>query len=840
MQNRSSLLSRLYVLLGLVMLLPVAISLQMARVGVIEGEGLRELWSSQAIESVPIPAERGAIYDRNGMLLASNRVRCQVAVDPKYPGGGYSVAGGMRSEDGVGNKGLMGSAAGRSDVVRERKNERFGAIAQTLSSYTGVSEQVYLDRIRRAPERSRYVVLERSVSMLACDDLELLNDKSLIVEEQYKRRYHFGTLSAHMLGYVDHQMHGVTGLEAYYDAHLRGEDGVQQVRRDRANRIFAYVGAPRQSPRMGYSLQTTIDAHLQAVVEEELELGIERFRAASGSVIVMNPKTGEVLAMANAPTFNPNDPASADPQFRRNRAIADMIEPGSTFKLVTTLAAIEQGVVDPEEWFETPESGRLMIRGQWMRDHDPLGSLRFRDAITKSSNIVFSEVAQRIEPETYYQYARNMGFGTATHIDLPNEKAGRLQKPYEWSGVTLPWMSIGYEVQTTPLQILQAYAALANGGKLMRPYIVKEVVDEHNRIVEKTTPSHVRDVAKQKTIDTLIPLFESVLSDSGTASWGAVEGLRIAGKTGTAQKYIDGRYTTKYRASFAGFFPVDDPSYAILVLLDEPKVSYYGGYTSGAIFKEIASRIPGMDAGVRQTMQNSIVRVDSLLRAPSLLGLSREEAEEKLHRSGMTAVWKEDEGIGPVFSDAGNAERKNASQGNAGQGVTSQGVTSQGDAEQTGASKGHEVAKASVQKRSALVDEGIEHNTMVVHQHPAPGDRLEGRGITLTWRSYPVTLTGVDPRGASASTRTQETSTRNENNSLNASAPLVVVPDLEGLPMRKAMVLAMGAGLTVHMNGSGVVASQFPNAGDRMRRGRTLVLRGNRVSLQTRSEGGAR
>ena len=770
MENRASMVSRLFLLMGLVVLLPVAISLQMVRVGVIEGSGLRALWSSQAIDSIPIPAERGAIYDRQGKLLASNHVRCHVAIDPNVPG----------ADPG-----------------------RFDAVAAILASHSGRDADTYLERIRSAGERSRYVVLDRSVSMAACDELELLSDRSVIMEEQYKRRYHFGNLSAHMLGYVDHQMAGVTGLEAFYDEVLRGEDGVQQVRRDRANRIFSYVGAPKQPPRMGYSLITTIDAHLQAVVEEELMLGVEKFRAESGTAIVMEPSSGRILAMANVPDFHPNDPAAAEPQFRRNRAIADMIEPGSTFKLVTTLAALEQNLVDPEEWFDTPDDGRTMIYGQWMRDHNPLGRLTFRDAIAKSSNIVFSEVAQRIDADTFYQYARNMGFGTVTHVDLPNEMAGRLQKPYEWSGVTLPWMSIGYEVQVTPLQMLQAYAAFANGGVMMKPYVVEKVVDDHRRTIEETVPSQVRRIAKKETIEQVVHLFEAVLSDSGTASWAAVEGLRIAGKTGTAQKFVDGRYGARYRASFAGFFPVENPLYAVLVLLEEPKVSFYGGYTSGSVFREIASRITGMDPAVRTVLQDVIAQEvpDSLRLVPNLTGLTRVEAEARLEAYGMKTKGMEAEWKASWMLEEGASPSPWA------------------------------------MRRFEPSD------MMIVGQSPAPGEKLMDQQLLFVWEPTNSGLmedrvhdvAGAEGAGAGGA-RAEVAEAGGAGAEVAGDTELILVPRLTGLSVRAASAIAWESGLQVAIQGSGTIVSQFPAPGERMRPGRTISLRGNRSSVQRLAE----
>ena len=593
MKERSSIMSRMFLLLGLLLLIPVAILVQLVRVGYLQGEGYRELWSSQAISTLEIQAERGHIFDENGALLASNRVTFKVAADP------YSL----------GNR------------------EEINQVADILSRYSGRSAQHYRNAMSRSSTRSRYVVLHRNISVEAYEELAALGLRGLILEEEYRRLYNFETLAAHVIGFVNHNLDGMAGLEKQYNEILKGQHGEQQVRKDRHNKVFAYVGAPKSQPEQGYSLHTTINSQIQSIVEEELISGIGRHKALKGTAIIMNPKTGAVKAMANYPSFNPNSPGSAENENRKNFAITDMIEPGSTFKLVTAISAVEQNAVKFGEMFETPENGVKMIHGQFMRDHDPLGTLSFTDVIAKSSNIATSEIAMRLKPETFFQYARNMGFGTPTHIDLPGEESGRLQKPFEWSLVTLPWMSIGYEVQTTPIQILQAYAAFANGGDLMQPYIVESITNEMGETIETTKPHVIRKIAKESTINKLKPVFEKVVSDSGTAGWASIEGLRIAGKTGTAQKYIDGQYRAKYNASFVGFFPVDDPEYIILVLLDEPRTSIYGGFTAGSIFKEIAKRVSSLGNTIDRSPENLLAEKNRRKKAPSLVGLSFEQAE---------------------------------------------------------------------------------------------------------------------------------------------------------------------------------------------------------------------
>lgn len=602
MNNGEAITNRMFVVFGLILLIPCAILLQLLRVNFMEGSELRELWNDQAIEYISIPAQRGNIYDDNGSVLATNSVAYRIAVDPRLPG-----------------------------VDREQIRR----ICGTLAEHTAQTASACLRKIDGAPARSRYVVLNESIGPDAYEAVRALDNRAVILEERYRRRYSFGSLAAHTLGFVDHRSEGMIGLEKEYDDQLEGTDGMQQVRRDRSGRIFAYVGAPRRQPQQGHSLHTTIDSHIQAILEEELRAGIDRTGSSHGSAIVMDPRTGAIKAMANYPTFDPNHPASTTDENRRNYAISDMVEPGSTFKLVTAIAAVEQNAVSFDETFETPDDGIEVIHGQMMRDHEPLGTLTFPEVIQKSSNVATSRIARRLSDDTFYQYARNLGFGTETNIDLPGEAEGRLQKPYEWSLVTLPWMSVGYEVQVTPIQLIQAYAAFANGGNMMRPYLVDKMVNETDETVWEHDPVRVRRVANESTINKLTPVFQHVVTDSGTAGQAQVKGLKIAGKTGTAQKYIDGSYRTAYRASFVGYFPADDPRYIILVMLDEPKSSIYGGWTAGPIFSQTAKRIAGLDDGIeRQIIDQDTLR-QTWAYAPEVRGLELKQARALLSRQQL-------------------------------------------------------------------------------------------------------------------------------------------------------------------------------------------------------------
>ncbi|MCH8486357.1 MAG: PASTA domain-containing protein [Candidatus Cyclonatronum sp.] len=590
--DRNVLAARLLLVFGALLILPAAILVQMLRIQFAEGDALRELGNLQSTHQIAIPAQRGNIYDINGRLLVTNTVSYSVAVDPL--------------------------------VTNPQPNET-ERIAAILEYFTGRSRAEFLRTIRQAPQGSRYIVLGRDFDRAVFDSLRAHRFRGIILEERFRRHFNHDNMASHVLGYVNHESSGMDGLERAYNDLLRGRDGQQHVRLDSQRRIRQYVGAPSRRPQQGHSLITTIDAHIQAIAEEELQAGLRRTGARQGTVIIVRPENGQVVAMANYPDFNPNRPGTIGRETRRNAAISDMIEPGSTFKLVTAVAAFEQGAVQLDEVFNTPESGTRLIRGQLMRDHIPLGDITFRQAIERSSNIATAEAAMRLDRDVFFQYVRNFGFGALSSIDLPGEESGRLRRPLHWSGVTQPWMSIGYEVQVTALQMVMSYAAIANDGRLMRPYVVDHVVDESGRVVQQNRPTVIRQAVRPETVRALQPAFQNVVSEDGTARLASVAGLSIAGKTGTAQKFIDGRYQQRYRASFVGYFPAEAPKYAMIVLLDEPQTSIFGGTTAGIVFREITRRIMGVDHNVRNLVQRDLRDIDER-RTPQLTGLQADNA----------------------------------------------------------------------------------------------------------------------------------------------------------------------------------------------------------------------
>ncbi len=715
-EYRTAILSRLFLVLGLLFLIPCALVFQLVRINYVEGEGLRDLWSKQAIDLISIPAQRGNIYDANGTLLATNAIDYQIALDPKVEG---------------------------------LTQEQITQLTNRLGELTTQSESYYRERIDQAPTRSRYIVLAKNLPGVVKDEIKELGIRGVIIEENFRRKYTFGSLAAHSLGFVNHNMDGRTGIEAFYNVELKGEDGARQVRKDPFNRVFEYVGAPRKLPQDGYSLHTTIDAYIQAILEDELKAGVERNKANYGAGIIIDPKTGAIIALANYPTFDPNFPGNDDDINRRNFAISDMIEPGSTFKLVTAVAAVEQKKVDFEEIFETPEDGEVVIHGLTLRDHDPLGNIDFEEVIRQSSNIATAEIAMRLNKDKFYQYARNMGFGTPSYVDIAGEESGRMAKPYDWSLVSLPWMSHGYELLATPMQVAQAYAAFANNGVMMRPYVVERIEDKNGNVIKEHEPVKIRKIAKQQTLDLLLPIFESVVSDSGTGEYAQVNGLRIAGKTGTAKKVVDGRYTNRYRGSFAGFFPVDDPKYVCLILLDEPKPIGYGGYTAGPIFRQVASRIAGLDSDLQYDQGLESGATNLIAMTPNVQGLSKSQAEELL------------ESMNIEYSFIGS-------------------------------------------------------HGFITSQYPTAGDTLSIENkLSLTL---------------------SETYAQVDSASLNNG--LVEIPNLKGMSMRNASNLLSSLGLKSSMVGSGTVFAQFPRAGELMRPGSEITIRGKAKSLELISKAG--
>lgn len=592
----------MYAVLSVLCVLPSLVLVQVLRIHFEEGDALRERGARQVNAIELIPAKRGSILDQAGRVLVVNTGRYDLALDPMMSGFTPAV----------------------SKMFFDR-----------LSAITGRPAASFR---RKVNDRSspRYVSLMRDMTEEQKEAVEALDVPGVILHPRFNRRYNYGSIAAHILGYVDSDGHGIAGLELQYEEYLWGEPGKRVARRDRRGVLKASVEDPIAEPRDGESIVLTIDLIRQTIVEEELARGLQEMGANWGTAIAMDPRTGAIMAMANAPSFDPNRPNEFRTEIHRNHAVTDRVEPGSTFKLVTAIAAVEREIVDLQDTVDTGQ-GYGVFGGRTMRDSRGYGRISFAEVIALSSNVGVAMTASRLPQGALYQYARSLGFGQPTWIDLPGEVSGRLKRPAQWSATSPTSISIGYEVDATPLQLLTAYAALANGGLLVRPHIVSERMDVAGRVVWRAEPDSVRRAFKAQTRDRVLPAFELAVEE-GTAKRARVEGLRIAGKTGTAIKVSGGSYQRgAHRATFVGFFPVEDPAVVMLVMLDEPRHGGYGGTASAPIFQRIASRWIGTlpEVGQRMAPEDSL-RARPLVSVPSVEGQTLAVAEDLVRARGLT------------------------------------------------------------------------------------------------------------------------------------------------------------------------------------------------------------
>ena len=444
----------------------------------------------------------------------------------------------------------------------------------------------------------RYVVLKKRVPQTVTNALRKqlrdLSLKGIACEEDSIRVYPNGQMLCHALGFMNCDHDGVQGIERVMNNHLRGRDGFRFSERDRkGNELVPYRGQ-EQAPRNGCNVRLTVDMGLQNIVENEIDAATRQFRPKSATVILMRPKTGEILALANRPSFDLNDLGKTGEEAMRNRAITDMVEPGSTFKIVTAAAALNEKLVNPQSMIFC-ENGAFHYCGKTLHDHHPYADLTWEEILSKSSNIGAAKLAMNLGDEKFHEYIRRFGFGERTGIELPGEIPGVIHPPHRWSKISITRIPMGHEVAVTPLQSITAMCAIANGGRLMKPQIVHSIVDEQGAPMTAFAPLEVRRVVSEETAARVREALKAVVSEKGTAALAKVAGFTVAGKTGTAQKpdQKGGYLSDKYVVSFIGFLPADDPEFVGFVMLDEPVTrenEYYGGIVAAPIFSRIAAR----------------------------------------------------------------------------------------------------------------------------------------------------------------------------------------------------------------------------------------------------------
>jgi cell division protein FtsI (penicillin-binding protein 3) len=509
-----------------------------------------------------------------------------------------------------------------------------------------------------------FVWLRRQVQPRQADAVKSLGLRGVYAVTEGRRLYPHNALAAHVLGFVGVDSQGLEGLERKLDRAIRGESHDIEADRDARGRQMFTAGVP-DAPVQGSSVELTIDDSIQDAAERELAKGVAAAKAAGGSAVVLDPHSGEVLALANLPTYNPNQPGTMyDAAWRariRNRALTDPYEPGSTFKAILAAAAIEEKVITPASSIFC-ENGRFKI-GRWtIHDTHKHDWLTFAEVIQYSSNIGASKVAERLGAERYYGYLRAFGFGARTGVELPGESPGIMRPVSAWSRIDLATHSFGQGVSVTPLQMAVAFGAIANGGLLMSPYIVRRVVSREGVVAQESKPVVVRRVVSERTAGTVTALLRRAVEErGGTGERARMDGYAVAGKTGTAQKVNleTGGYSSKRIGSFVGFVPADDPRAVIAVLIDEPGTSSYGGVVAAPVFRAIAASVlqrlgvppaappPEVEmaaapptrakkpaaAPARAARDDDDTVADG--GAPNLIGLSRREAIARAQAEGL-------------------------------------------------------------------------------------------------------------------------------------------------------------------------------------------------------------
>jgi cell division protein FtsI (penicillin-binding protein 3)/stage V sporulation protein D (sporulation-specific penicillin-binding protein) len=514
----------------------------------------------------PVPAQRGSILDAGGRVLAQSVPRLEVRLDGK--------------------------------ILAERPQE-----LPTLATLLGVSAEWLRGQI---DPQNRYQKIADGVNADLEGKLRAAPLRSVRLERKTTRDYPNGTETSQVLGFVNLRDQtvgsdrtvsfetGEAGIEKAMDRYLKGVAGERRIIRDARRREIPYFRLSDRPARDGYHVVLTIDQGIQHIVEREVDRLVEQYQPDNLHVLIVRPATGEILAMASRPTFDPNHRESFQPEAMKERVIADAYEPGSTFKIVTLAAGLNEGVADLGSTFFC-ENGQMMMAGHWLKDHESYGLLTLREIIAKSSNIGMAKLAVLLGEEKLHHYGRLFGFGAKAQKGegiLPGEVAGTLHPLKKWTKVSLTRFPMGYEIAVTNLQMALAYAAIANGGKRMEPRLIKAVVDRDNRVVMQFLPKVVCQVVRPEVAKQVTEALRGVVSDEGTAAEAQVPGFEVAGKTGTAQKYTPQGYVNQYRASFIGYLPAEKPEFVVSILVDHPKgKKYYGGQIAGPAFREIATHV---------------------------------------------------------------------------------------------------------------------------------------------------------------------------------------------------------------------------------------------------------
>ena len=550
--------SRALLVIIIILFLFTALTVKLVEIQIIKSEELTYYAKMQQTKLETIPAERGVIYDRNNTLLVYNRNDVSINLDLRM-------------------------------IPENSKN----ILAEKLSSTLGKSKSHYkklMNQSRKTISIEKHVGREKAFRLI--NDI---NISALFTVEKPTRVYQYGSLASHVLGYVNSEFVGVNGIAKTFEEDLNGDDGAIIVERDVLGRIITTIQDNEvKAPIPGYNLNLTIDINYQVILEDELKRGNEFYKGESATGIIMDPNTGEILALANVDDYDPNYYWKFSDYQRKNKAITDTYEPGSTIKAITLAALLDAGKCYESELINV-ENGKYKFRNTYIKDTHKNNYLTVSGILEESSNIGISKLIQRLDDDTYYKYLRGFGFGTYTSITLPGGVKGILKKPNQWSKLTKTFMSFGYGVSVTPLQLIVAYSAIVNGGILYEPHILKSKTDKSGVVKYESSPIVIRRVISEETSARVKKILRRAVKN-GTGHLADLEEISVGGKTGTSRQIINGKYSRqKYHASFIGFFPADSPQLVCLVIVNSPQTEKYGGKVAAPIFKKIAERIINTD-----------------------------------------------------------------------------------------------------------------------------------------------------------------------------------------------------------------------------------------------------
>ncbi|MBN97681.1 MAG: hypothetical protein CME16_00325 [Gemmatimonadetes bacterium] len=574
---------------------------------------------------VELKASRGSIFDRRGRELAVDIKATSFVGDP-------------------------------------RLIEQPQQVARHFGKFSKQDDQ---SLVRQLKSSRRFVYLARQ--LLDDDLVQARNQRFRGVSEylETKRHYPYGSLAGQLLGHTNIDNLGREGVERAFDELLRETNGSVLSYVDARGQQVPGLQRDRQKPQNGGSLILTIDAVYQDILEEELAHGVQSSGAESGLGVISNPKTGEILAMANVPLYNPNKPGQAKARLRRNRTLTDPFEPGSTFKVIAAAAVLEDELAASDERVFCEDGKLILDNGEVIRDAHPYGLLTYREVLEKSSNIGIIKFTRRLKRKRFYEYIRNFGFGIRSGLGLPAESAGLLEHARNWSERSLETIAMGQEVATTSIQLVQAFGAIANGGMLLAPRVLKATLGASGEVIARTPPQPIRRVVSEATAAELRNILAGAVSN-GTGRRAQIEGLAVAGKTGTAQRVAadgNGYDPDANVVSFIGFLPADNPQLLCLVVIDNPLRGKWGGHTAAPVFKRIMERIAYLATDLLVVRPQVAAPGDTNgLVLPDLRGTTRHVAGFQAELRGLSAEFLGEGDVVVQQEPAPGAMRKEGSQ----------------------------------------------------------------------------------------------------------------------------------------------------------------------------------